>query len=141
MVTVRPPGEPFLDLDLDGAYDSGERYINLDYPALASEVSDPVKTDTSNGAAVRDERGPAIVDVPVSFQGIFYITGFFEATGTGTFYGSVIALQGVTQSPADGSADTPIGDHRVGHGWLIAFKTGRFLPVGALPSDRRATRH
>jgi hypothetical protein len=43
----------------------------------------------------------------VSFEGIFYNTGYFEATGTGTFYGSVTALQGVTQTPADGSQDTP----------------------------------
>ena len=106
-VTVHPPGEPFLDLDLDGAYDPGERFINLVYPTTAAEVDDGIVTDTLAGGAVRDDRGVAIPDVPVSFQGIFYNTGVFEATGTGTFYGTVIALSGVTQSPADGTEDTP----------------------------------
>jgi hypothetical protein len=116
---VRPPGEPFLDLDLDGAYDAGERYINLEYPTLASEVDGDVFTDTTNGGAVRDARGAPISDVPISFQGIFYNTGYFEATGTGAFYGSVIALLGVTQSPADGSVDTPtiIWDQSIEDDW------------------------
>ena len=119
LVAVRPPGEPYLDLDLDGAYDPGERYINLDYPTTAAEVVLPVYTDTTAGGRVRDDRGAAIADVPISFQGIFYNTGFFEATGTGAFYGSVIALLGVTQSPADGSADTPtiIWDESIADDW------------------------
>jgi len=105
-VTVRPPGEPFLDQDLDGAYDAGERFINLDYPSLAAEVDNAILADTSAGGA-RDDRGAAIADVPASFRGILYNTGYFEATGTGSFYGSVIALQGVTQTLSDGSLDTP----------------------------------
>jgi hypothetical protein len=104
---VSPPGEPFLDGDIDGEYDTGERFINLIYPSIATEVDDSVVADTSAGGASRDARGPAIPDVPVSFRGILYTSGTFEATGTGTFYGSVIALQGVTQSPDDGTADTP----------------------------------
>ena len=104
---VSPPGEPFLDGDIDGEYDTGERFINLIYPSIATEIDDEVFADTSAGGASRDARGPAIPDVAVSFRGILYTSGTFEATGTGTFYGSVIALQGVTQTPDDGSADTP----------------------------------
>ena len=63
--------------------------------------------DTSAGGAVRDDRGAEVADVAASFRGILYNTGFFEATGTGSFYGSVIALEGVTQTPSDGSVDTP----------------------------------
>jgi hypothetical protein len=106
-VSVRPPGEPFRDQDLDGLYDSGERFINLQYPALAADLNMPVTADTSAGGATRDDRGPAVPGVAVSFQGILFNTGYFEAVGTGTFYGSVIALQGVTQNPSDGSEDTP----------------------------------
>ncbi len=106
--TIAPPGEPFLDGDLDGEYDAGERYINLAYPTTVAEVDDPVAADTQASSPSRDARGPAIPDVPVSYHGILYNTGFFEATGSGTLYGSLVAVQGVTQSPDDGTADTPI---------------------------------
>lgn len=55
---------------------------------------------------MRNDRGPAI-DAPVSLEGILYVSGEFEATGTGVVYGSVIALGGVVQEIEDGSQPTP----------------------------------
>ena len=43
----------------------------------------------------------------VSVNGILFTTGAFEATGTGTIYGSVVARGGVVQAVSDGSRPTP----------------------------------
>ena len=61
------------------------------------------------------ERGrPVIMDLEAfvlkglaAFHGILFISGTFEATGTATYYGSVITRTGVVQEVTDGSAATP----------------------------------
>jgi hypothetical protein len=106
-VTLRPPGELYLDTDGNDAYDPGESWINLSYPAT---LADPVlidPTDTYGSLVMYNDRGPEITGVPVSFRGILFNSGYFEATGTGRIYGSVIARQGVTQAADDGSLPTP----------------------------------
>jgi len=100
---VQAPGEPYVDSNQNGAFDAGEQFLNLDYPTTAGSVFDPLAILDSG---IRDARGPAI-GVPVSLQGLLITQGSFEATGTGTLYGSVVAMSGVTQSVADGSLPTP----------------------------------
>ncbi len=100
---VRAPGEPFLDADTDGAFDAGETFVNLDYPATAGTAFDPPVIQSSG---VRESRGPAIT-MAVSMHGLLINRGAFEATGNGTLYGSVVAGGGVTQAVADGSQPTP----------------------------------
>jgi len=104
---LHPPGELFLDADGNDVYDLGESWINLAYPAT---LASPVVLDASDsygGLVMRNDRGPEIAGVPIAFHGILFTNGFFEATGTGTFYGSVVARQGVTQAANDGSLPTP----------------------------------
>lgn len=105
-MTLRPPGEPFLDTNDNGQFDAGEPYINLIYPTTAATRNDALTVNDS-GMNIHNSRGPAITGVPVAFRGILYTNGTFEASGSGTFYGSVIARQGVVQAIADGSAPTP----------------------------------
>jgi hypothetical protein len=117
--TLQPPGELFLDADGNDAYDLGESWINLAYPAT---LVSPVVLDASDsygGLVMRNDRGPEIAGVPVAFQGILFTNGFFEATGTATFYGSVVARQGVTQAADDGSLPTPefYWDASIGGDW------------------------
>ena len=100
---VRAPGEPFLDTDSDGAFDAGESFVNLDYPTTAGTSFNPPAIQVSGA---RDASGPAIT-MPVSFHGLLINQGTFEATGTGTLYGSVVAVSGVTQAVANGSQPTP----------------------------------
>jgi hypothetical protein len=100
---VRAPGEPFLDADQNGTLDAGEQHVNLGYPTTPGTVFNPA---TIQAAGTRQARGPAI-DLDVSFRGLLINQGTFEATGTGTLYGSVVAVSGVTQSVADGSLPTP----------------------------------
>lgn len=100
---VRAPGEPFLDANQDGAFDAGESFVNLDYPTTVATAFGALTIEASG---VRDARGPAIT-MPVSLHGLLINQGTFEATGTGTLYGSVVAVSGVTQSVADGSQPTP----------------------------------
>jgi len=114
--TLRPPGEPFLDVDDDGQYDTGEPFVNLDY-STATAADGWVQADPDTGA--RDSRGPDVAGASVSFRGILHTTGSFEATGGGTFYGAVVATAGVTQNPDDGTAVTPvlIWDGTLGFDW------------------------
>jgi len=100
---VQAPGEPFLDADSNGAFGAGEAFVNLDYPTTAGTAFNPL---TILDVGVRDARGPEIT-MPVSFHGLLINQGTFEATGTGTLYGSVVAVSGVTQAVADGSLPTP----------------------------------
>ena len=103
--TLRPPGEPFIDVDDDGQYDAGEPFVNLDY-GTATATDGRVQADPATGS--RDARGPELAGASVSFHGLLYSTGAFEATGAGTFYGAVVAEAGVTQNPDDGTAITPV---------------------------------
>jgi len=127
--TLNPPGEPFQDADQDGLYDAGEAWINLVYPTTAGALDDPVRAiaDHPPGSAIRNERGPAITGVPVSFEGILYTNGFFEAIGNATYYGTVIARQGVTQADPGGAQPTP---HIY---WDESIKSGWPPPGWALP--------
>jgi hypothetical protein len=100
---VRAPGEPFLDNDQDGVFDPGEQHLNLSYPNTPGTLFNALGIATSGA---RDGRGPA-VDMPVSFRGLLINQGTFEATGSGTLYGSVVAIGGVTQGVPDGSQPTP----------------------------------
>ena len=100
---VQAPGEPYLDADQDGAFDGGEVHLNLAYPATAGTIFEPPNIVAGGG---RDERGP-LINLPVSMHGLLVNQGTFEATGSGTLYGSVVAVGGVTQSVADGSLPTP----------------------------------
>ena len=117
-LNFRPPGEPFLDQDDDGAYDTGERFVNLNY-GTASPSDGAVDAFESESGLVRDPRGPDVTGGTVSFRGILYNNGSFEATGSGTFYGSVIATEGVTQETEDGSVDTPtlVWDDSLARDW------------------------
>jgi hypothetical protein len=100
---VQAPGEPFLDADQDGAFDAGELFLNLSYPTTVATAFNAPSIEASGA---RNARGPAIT-MPVSLHGLLINQGTFEATGTGTLYGSVVAVSGVTQSVADGSQPTP----------------------------------
>jgi hypothetical protein len=104
--TLRPPAEPFLDLDNDGGYDIGEPFVNLDY-ASATATDGMVQAFSTETGETWDARGPDVPAPNVSFRGILHTTGSFEATGAGTFYGMVAATGGVSQTPDDGSAVTP----------------------------------
>lgn len=102
-VTLFPPGEPYLDSNQNGSWDTGEPWLNLDY-------GPPIRVDASDswgGSVMRNDRGPGTVAAFPVVQGILYTNGFFEATGSAVFYGSVIARQGVVQALDDGSAPTP----------------------------------
>jgi hypothetical protein len=106
---LNPPGEPFQDADQDERYSAGEAWINIVYNTTAGSIGDPVRAvaDYPPGSAVRDERGADIVGVPVSYEGILFTNGSFEAIGNATYYGSVIARLGVTQSDPSGTQPTP----------------------------------
>lgn len=111
--TLNAPGEPFLDADLDGQWDPGERYLNLSRAPQESNIL----IDAADTPA-RNPRGPDLTR-SVSFQGILYTSGTFEATGPATYYGSVIARTGVVQEIEDGTAPTPTlyWDESIRTGW------------------------
>lgn len=108
-VIFNAPGEPFQDRNQNGRWDLGEDWINLSYPTrldglFAADSTDTLQDDGSNGGvAVRNARGPDI-DGEALVWGILYNNGYYDATGNGTYYGSVISKQGIGElSPAAGT--------------------------------------
>ncbi len=103
---IRPPGEPFQDHDEDGVWQEGESWINLRYPTVlnpsvpagqfVADAADLLSDAGPPTSAVRNDHGPEI-PAEVSLHGILYLTGTFNATGPGLYYGSVIARGGVIQ--------------------------------------------
>ena len=75
-------------------------------PQRVADSSDDLQHDgTTGGLAVRNERGPVITDDALVW-GVFYTSGFYDATGNGIFYGSMIAKQGIgAVSPTAGTPD------------------------------------
>ena len=54
---------------------------------------------------MRDDRGPPITDESL-FWGIFYTNGYYDATGNGVYYGTMVAYEGIGWlSPTSGTPD------------------------------------
>jgi len=97
------PGEPFRDVNENGAYESGEGWINLRYTGV-TQLTDPLvvdDTDTydqsvpppSTPVPVRNARGPSVTHDAIVW-GILYVAGQFDAGGTPYYNGSVITYAG-----------------------------------------------
>jgi hypothetical protein len=96
-VAMLPPHEPFVDQNSNGIRDSSpaENFLELDITAGLT-IDDAFNSGTGAGGAGWDESGNAVSGQP-AFQGILYTNGRFEAQGSGTYYGSIIAREGVVQ--------------------------------------------
>ncbi|MCP3979076.1 MAG: hypothetical protein GY716_07060 [bacterium] len=116
--TVAMPGEPFLDIDLDGEFDAGvEPWVNLDYPATIGGTIQADAGDTFGGSVMRNARGPDITVDNVAFHGLLYVSGQFVANGGGTLLGSVVARSGVTQAVPGGSTPDIYWDASLAGEW------------------------
>jgi hypothetical protein len=100
LVDMHPPAEPFVDENANGIRDSSpvENWIELDIPSL-STIDDSFDSGTGAGGPGWDELGNPVSGHP-AFEGILYTNGRFEARGGGTYYGSIIAREGVIQESA-----------------------------------------
>lgn len=91
--TFRAPGEPFQDKNENGRWDTGERWLKLQYPTQLVPASDGPEGHFYAAAKIpgdeRQVRGPEIVDLS-NMEGVFYNSGEYKA-GNGRFYGSFIA--------------------------------------------------
>jgi hypothetical protein len=103
------PGEPFQDKNANDRWDPGEKWIDLDYPDQLKVVGTKGKfyADAASppGSSVRDKRGPPITDDALIW-GIFYNSGYYDATGNGVYYGTMVSEQGIGEfSPTAGTPD------------------------------------
>lgn len=110
--TIRAPGEPFQDSKQNGRYDPIEGWVNLSYPAslggpFQADLRDPLQEDGAPpGPPARNSQGPPFDHPDVALSGILYTSGRYDASGTATHYGSIVAKEGVYQSsPAAGNPD------------------------------------
>ena len=121
---VLPPGEPYDDMDHDGARDGLETYVNLMYGTTigSGAVTDDIvkqSVATQNGSATspdgerygvattlqRDARGlPGLA--AVNLFGVLYNSGDIVAEGSMVVYGSLAAGDDVIQ--VSSSAPTPV---------------------------------
>ena len=127
--TFKAPGEPFQDVNQNGDWDTGEEWINVDYPTslgglFVADSTDNLQDDgTTTGAAVRNTWGPDVNDDALMW-GILYNSGFYDATGNGTYYGSLVSKLGIGWfSPSAGTPhhywDASIKDNWPPDNWLL----------------------
>jgi hypothetical protein len=101
---ITPPGEPYVDANLNDEYDDGEIHLNIVYPAThGTGYGLAPGSETSTSILDYDRDAPLDQTTQVNFNGVFYTSGSFDATGNAIYYGSVVAKEGMT----GGSAGTP----------------------------------
>lgn len=90
------PGEPFQDVNQNGQWDPGERWVNLD---LTGPTYNGDANDSYGGSVMYNARGP-VVGAPAMVWGVLYTGGYFDSTGTGSYYGAVVAGRSVRETSA-----------------------------------------
>lgn len=110
-VAFRAPGEPFRDVNENGRWDAGETWVNLRYPTtlagrFTADSGDRLQDDGTTGATVvRNARGP-VINADAVLWGLLYNSGYYDATGNGVYYGTVISRQGIGElNPSAGTPD------------------------------------
>jgi hypothetical protein len=101
-ITMHWPGEPFLDRNQNGVYDTGDDYVNLNYSAIST--TDPTVAPVAKSADLYQDggtglpqfnlRGPNITGQNAIVWGVLYVQGDFDCQGTPMYYGSVVTKAG-----------------------------------------------
>jgi hypothetical protein len=101
-ITMHWPGEPFLDRNQNGVYDTGDDYLNLNYSAIST--TDPtvkpvakqndLYLDGGTGLPQYNARGPNITGQNAIVWGVLYVQGDFDCQGTPLYYGAVVTKAG-----------------------------------------------
>ena len=123
-ITMHWPGEPFRDVNQNGAHDAGEEWVNLNYAAISTTdaFAKPRVTpaDTFGGSVQWNAKGPNITGYNAIVWGLLYVSGDFDAQGTPLYYGSVVTKAGSNGKMAgtpDLFWDTDLKDNWPPAGW------------------------
>jgi len=104
--TMNAPGEPWIESNGTGGWQTGETFLRLTYPTGdPTAMPRPTFTKVSTLTAGRVSRGPN-VNGGVHMDGVIYQSGFWNAHGNGKFYGSVITKEGIIDA-GGGPAGSP----------------------------------
>jgi hypothetical protein len=101
--TLYAPGEPYIESNGTDGWQSGETFLDLNYP-----VGDPTSgnfTKVGTATTGRTAKGPTGTH-NVNMAGVIYNSGYWNAKGNGAFFGSIITKQGVIEA-GGGPAGTP----------------------------------
>jgi len=113
------PGEPFRDKNENGAWETGEEWINLNYSELA-DMDDPVKVNPADayGGSIpfRNARGPSFTHDAIVW-GILYLAGQFDANGTPYYDGSVITYAGTPTNARTAGTASLYWDPTIADAW------------------------
>ena len=103
------PGEPYIDANGNGQYDSGEWFLDIDYPALPDSPAhqNGMHRDGDGSGIVRqdpsvDAGSAGKYDAGINVDGVLYTNGTFTASGNWIYFGSVITKAGFS-NPGSGS--------------------------------------
>ncbi len=111
---IFPPGEPYVDLDLNGRWDPGEPHVNLQYNGTTFRVdsgaTQTVTADT-DGDGVNETYTTTLsrdmlglpVQRPINLYGVLYTSGRFDAQGNFAYFGAVVSKK--TIGPSGGTPD------------------------------------
>lgn len=118
---IAPPGEPFADLDGNGACAAREPYLRLDYPpdplASGAAFTRAAYTTGSAGTA-RLESGPRAPG-PVTVAGVVMLPGRLEGGSTARVYGAIRVTGGIAVPKLPGAERLQIlfDDRLARDGW------------------------
>jgi hypothetical protein len=106
-MTIAAPGEPYIDANGNGQYDSDEYFVDLTYPnavgnSYAKHAMRRVVDGYTRQVPWKDAASDGKYTIGINFNGVFYTNGIFDAQGNWAYYGSVVTKGGMT-----GSAGTP----------------------------------
>ncbi len=114
-VAYRLPHEPFQDVNANGVFDqsAGEDMLRLNFSVPTPDAS---LTDTFGGSIMYNEFS-ASWQAPANLVGILYTSGALDSTGSGNFYGAVIAGSGVGEFETPGSTPNISWDPAIVRDW------------------------
>ena len=98
------PGEPYIESNGTDGWQTGETFLDLDYPT-GDPTLKPTFTKLGTGTAGRQARGPN-ANGTVHMAGVIYNSGYWNAKGNGRYFGSIITKQGIVEA-GGGPAGTP----------------------------------
>lgn len=107
--TFTMPGEPYVDTNGNGRWDSGESWVNLNYNSLA-DLTSTIRGSATDAFPLPDGTGPAVYNklgkaftADAMLWGLLYTNGELDSQGSPRVSGSIVTKTG--QTPSAGTFD------------------------------------
>ena len=120
--TIYAPGEPYIDANANGMYDSTEYFVDLTYPnsidgGYAKNGLRRVADGYTRQVPADDAASDGHYSVKLNLYGVMYMNGKYSAKGNWTYYGSVVTKEGMLTNSGAGTPDIYFDERLITGGW------------------------